>query len=74
MEIEVSSRDIATFKRKWKKQFENITYSDEMSPNENALFKNDETLIRLIKRYKESEKAIIEHMNMKIELSRNEGL
>ena len=66
------SRDIATFKNKWKKQFEVKTYTDEMSPNENALFKNDATLIRLIEQCKRSEQAVLDHIDQKIELSRNE--
>ena len=72
MEIEVSTRDIATFKRKWKDQYKEVIYSDEMSKEENALFKNDATLIRLIEKCKRAEMAVIEHMNGKIELSREE--
>jgi hypothetical protein len=72
MEFEVSSRDIATFKRKWKDRDKEVIYHHEMSPNENALFKNDEVLIRLIKRCKEAEQKVIEHIDSKIELSRSE--
>jgi hypothetical protein len=72
MEFEVSTRDITTFKNKWKKQHEVKTYTDEMSPNENEMFKNDEVLIRLIKRCKEAEQNVLDHMDQKIELSRSE--
>lgn len=70
-EIVVSTGDIRTFKTKWKKRFQNITYSDELSKEENDLFKNDSTMIRLIEKWKRAEMAVLEHMDSKIELKRN---
>jgi hypothetical protein len=67
-EIKVTSRMIASFKRKWKDRFKEVTYSREMTDEENALFKNDPTLIRLIQKVERANDAVIEHMDNKIEL------
>ena len=69
--IAVSSSDIRTFKTKWKKRFQTVTYSDELTKEENDLFKNDSTMIRLIEKWKRAELAVIQHMDSKIELSRS---
>jgi hypothetical protein len=71
VEFEVSSRDIATYKRKWKERDKEVIFKHEMSPNENELFKNDATLIRLIQRCKEAEQKVIDHIDNKIEVSRS---
>ena len=70
-EIKVTSSMIATFKRKWKDRFKEVTYSREMTNEENALFKNDARLILLIKKVKRAENAVIDHMDVVIELHNN---
>jgi hypothetical protein len=67
-EIKVSTSMIASFKRKWKDRFKEVTYTREMTPEENALFKNDPRLILLIEKVKRAEQNVLEHMDTQIEL------
>ena len=71
-ELEVTTKDIGIFKRKWKDRFKSVKYADEISKEENSLFSHDPTLLRLIENWKRAELNVLAHMDQKIELSRNE--
>jgi hypothetical protein len=66
-EIKVSSYDITNFKKAWKKQYEEVKYSDQMSTAESAAFKGDEMFLDLIMKFNEAKQEVVDYMNFKIE-------
>jgi hypothetical protein len=69
-EFEITSYDISNAKKDWKKQHLVQTYSDEMSPLENASFKGDEKFLDKIKALKKARQDLTDYMNLKINLMR----
>ena len=68
--FKASSYDITNFKKAWKKQYEEITHSDQMSSAESAAFKGDEMFLDLIMKFNEAKQEVVDYMNFKIETLR----
>ena len=70
VEKKVSSYDVTNFKKAWKKQYEEVTFSDQMSSAESAAFKGDEKFLEKIMKFNEAKQDVIDYMNLKIEALR----
>lgn len=68
--VEVKSTDIARFKRGWKKRFQVVKYTDELSKDESVLFKNDPEFLGLIVRAKDAEQAVYDYMDEVVKINR----
>ena len=65
--FKASSYDVTNFKKAWKKQYEEIKYSDQMSTAESAAFKGDAMFLDLIMKFNEAKQEVVDYMNFKIE-------
>jgi hypothetical protein len=72
-EIEVTARMRGQYKKVWKKQYEVVTYKDDMSDEEYAVFKNDTYFDELIIAAKKADKEIIDYMNFKLNQIREQA-
>lgn len=57
---------IGQCKRKWRDSHKITTYNDELTRDEGAIFKDDETLVRLFLEVKKKEQEIIDHIDRKV--------
>jgi len=57
---------IGQCKRKWRDSHKITTYNDELTRDEGAIFKDDETLVLLFLEVKKKEQEIIDHIDTKV--------
>jgi hypothetical protein len=70
-ENELTASDIRKYKTGWKNQHKEVTYTDELSKEENALFKDDPEFEGYILDVKNAESQVYRYMDMKIAEYRN---
>jgi hypothetical protein len=63
---------IGLAKRKWKDSKRVTEYTDEISKEENALFKDDAILLGMVLKLKEQEAKIIAHIDYKLKEARKQ--